>query len=584
MFKPLAKNPSTARQVGRTFELACVIAVHAVLLYFFYDRFWYPPDEGNYAHVAQRLLDGEILNLQIQDVHAGYINFVNAAALGLFGSDLVSLRYPLALISVVQGTLIFALFRRQGRHKLGWVASLAMTALGVIQFLNPTSNWYSLFIAVTVVCSLEWIPRERRSRLLVVGLLLGLLTLFRQLSGILLSIGVLAYLLSETRSQTNRDRDLILARAALVVMGLGLGWYLFRTTDLTSFALFGFCPLALLVWLFVKTTADNREVIKIIVWLGLGGIVAALPLVFYHLFHNSLGPWLNDSLVSAFNLTKLRFMDQQLYSKLMTTGFSQLFRAGSIGQLLNGFYWLALPLLAFLNGIAVLRTLSRDAGSRHISYALPILAAFYAVVSVHFQIPIYLYYTASLSVASLLWIIPINSKLMYGVVPVTLLLCGIAIYYHAAQPVSGLKAAFDGSRTVLSLSNEDTTLPRSHLKIESQDHQKYLELLQLIETETKPDDTIFAFPSNAELYFLSGRKNPFRFYNSALGIRDDRDFQHVRDSIIKDPPALVIYRPDDKYNTNYSRELINLVRERYELLRQASGFEIYRKLPGAAGK
>jgi dolichyl-phosphate-mannose-protein mannosyltransferase len=580
VFKALAKNPSTARQIRHAFELACVIAVQLLLLYFFYDRFWYPPDEGNYAHVAQRLLNGEILNLQIQDVHAGYINFVNAAALGLFGSDLVSLRYPLVLISLAQAVLIFALFRRKGRQKPGWVASLAMTALGVIQFLNPTSNWYSLFIAVTIVCSLEWIPHERRSRLLVVGILLGILTLFRQLSGILVSIGVLAYLLIETRSQNHQVRDLILARTAIAVMGLGLGLYLFRTTDLTCFVLFGFCPLALLVWLFFKTTTVNREVIRIILWLGVGGIVAALPLVFYHLFHNSLGPWLNDSVITAFNLTRLRFMDQQLYSKLIAAGFSQLLFPRSFGEFLNGFYWLMLPLLGFLNGIAVLRTLSQDPALRRTRYTLPVVVVFYAVVSVHFQIPIYLYYTASISVASLLWIVPTESKLRYAAVPATLLLSGIAIYYHAAQPVSGLKAAFDGKRTVFSLNNEDTTLPRSHLRIELQDHQKYLELLRVIETETKPDETIFALPSNAELYFLSGRKNPFSFYNTALGIRDDRDFQHVRETIIKDPPALVIYRPDDKYNTSYSREIIKLVRERYELFREVSEFEIYRKVLG----
>ncbi|HET6891629.1 MAG TPA: hypothetical protein VFH31_11035, partial [Pyrinomonadaceae bacterium] len=502
MFKALDKNPSTARRIRNALELACVIGVQGILLFFFYDRFWYPPDEGNYAHVAERFLNGEILNLQVQDIHAGYINFVNAAALRLFGLDLVSLRYPLVLISLGHAVLIFILFRKQGRHKLGWIASFAMTTLGVIQFLNPTSNWYSLFLAVCVICSLEWIPPGGRTRLLVVGLLLGILTLFRQLSGVLLSIGVLAYLLIEMRSQHTQPRALLLARTAIVVMGLGLGWYLFRTTDSTGFILFGFCPLALLIWLFIKTRAENREVARSLLWLMLGGTVAALPLVLYHLFHNSLSPWLSDSLISSFNLTKLQFMDQQLYRKLVAGGFFQLFRARSIEDFLNGFYWLLLPFLAFLNGIAVLRALSRDSDLRRTKYALPILAIFYALVSVHFQIPIYLYYTASLSVASLLWMIPSRSKLMYAAVPATLLLSGIAIYYHAAQPISGL-TAFDENRTVLSLSNEDTTLPRSHLRIESEDHQRYLDLLRVIETETKPDETIFAFPSNAELYFLS---------------------------------------------------------------------------------
>lgn len=576
MFKALSKYPFHAHQIRNAVELVCVIVAHVLLILFFYNRFWYPPDEGNYAHVAQRLLNGEILNLQIQDVHAGYINFVNAAALGLFGSDLVSLRYPLAVIAVGGATLVFLLFQRQGRNKVGWVASLAMSAFGVIQFLNPTSNWYALFLAVTIVCVLEWIPRESRTRLLILGLLLGTLTLFRQLSGVLVSIGVFAYLLTETRSYNNNARDLVLARAAIVVMGLGLAWYLLRITDLRTLVPFGLAPLAFLIWLFGKTTTENRQFIKIIGWLALGVIIASLPLVLYHLLHNSTQAWINDSFITAFNLTKLPFMDQQLYGKLTTAGFSQFIRARNIGEVLNGFYWFVLPLLAFLNGIAVIRSISRDPGLRRRSYTLPILSIFFAIVSVHFQIPIYLYYSASLSVASLLWLIPDNSKLMYGAAPAILLLSGIAIYYHAAQPVSGLKAAFEGNRTIFSLNNENTALPRSQLKIDPQERERYLELLQVIETETKPDEAIFAFPSNAELYFLSGRRNPFRFYNTALGIRNDGDFQQVREAILSNPPAIVIYRPDDKYNTGYSRELIKLIKEHYGLLTQVSGFEIYR--------
>ena len=83
------------------------------LLYGYYDRFWYPPDEGNYAHVAQRILEGETLNLQVQDVHPGYINFVNAAALRLFGADLISLRYPLVLVGLIQAVALFLIFPAQ---------------------------------------------------------------------------------------------------------------------------------------------------------------------------------------------------------------------------------------------------------------------------------------------------------------------------------------------------------------------------------------------------------------------------------------------------------------------------------------
>ena len=62
---------------------AAVLAVASslLLLLHFHDRFWWPPDEGNFAHVAERILDGEVLHVDVQDVHAGHINFVNAAAM-----------------------------------------------------------------------------------------------------------------------------------------------------------------------------------------------------------------------------------------------------------------------------------------------------------------------------------------------------------------------------------------------------------------------------------------------------------------------------------------------------------------------
>jgi hypothetical protein len=41
----------------------------AVIIYLnFYDSFWYPPDEGVYAHVAERVLNGERLNTHIHKI------------------------------------------------------------------------------------------------------------------------------------------------------------------------------------------------------------------------------------------------------------------------------------------------------------------------------------------------------------------------------------------------------------------------------------------------------------------------------------------------------------------------------------
>lgn len=562
------------------FGTLCAIGFNSVLLWFLHNQFWYPPDEGNYAHVAQRLLNGEVLNLQIQDIHPGYINFVNAAAFKLFGTDLLSLRYPLVFMAFTQAILIFVMFYRSGRRSLAAVAAISVNALGLVHFLNPTSNWYSLFLVVLIACSLVWLPRDSRMRVLVIGFLLGTLVLFRQLSGVLVGMGVITCLLLETDALANSDRlrRTILARALIAIMAIGLAGYLLKNTDLIGFVLFGLCPLLLLLWLFIKTTAGNSHVARILAHLAIGGIVASLPLVFYHLLHGSLHAWLNDTVISAIGLIKLPFMNQRFYGALITAGISQLFRPGSLAGRLNGLYWTVLPLLAFVNGVVLLRLLTRNSVfGKNTAYVIPVLAIFYAVVSVHYQIAIYLYYTVGLSLVGLLWLTSIRqSRLQYAVVALAILLSGIAVYYHAGQPLSGRFADLFGVRNIASLSYAESSLPRASLKISEEDKTNYTQILNVIESETQADESIFAIPTNAELYFLSARRNPFRFYNTALGIRTPADLELVKQTIITAPPKLVLYRADDKYNTGYSRELMRLIAERYDFLGELSGFAVYR--------
>ena len=112
-------------------------------------------------------------------------------------------------------------------------------------------------------------------------------------------------------------------------------------------------------------------------------------------------------------------------------------------------------------------------------------------------------------------------------------------------------------------------------------------MLDLIRRETPEDGSILALPVNPELYFLSGRRNPTRFYNSALGIRDDGDLQAVLETLRRAPPALVFFRPDDKYVTEQAVRIMAFVRAHYEPLESRAGFEIFRypeAPPGGAGR
>ena len=68
-----------------------------------------------------------------------------------------------------------------------------------------------------------------------------------------------------------------------------------------------------------------------------------------------------------------------------------------------------------------------------------------------------------------------------------------------------------------------SSLPHNSLRIDLDEGRRYAALVEMIRREVPADEAILAVPSNAELYFLSQRRNGFRFYNTALGVQSDAE-------------------------------------------------------------
>ncbi|MFQ5953964.1 MAG: hypothetical protein ACE5JZ_02755 [Kiloniellales bacterium] len=554
--------------------LLFVIGFTAVVLGYYHDRFWWGPDDGAMAHVAERILAGEVLNGDVQEIRPGYASFANALALWLFGHDFLSLRYPLAVLSFVQTCLIFLLLVSRGAL-VATAAAVSMTALSFVQYLNPQPHWYCLFLFVVIVCGLAWIPRDARWRLELLGFLLITLLLFRQLTGVLVAIGLLTYLLYEAGRGAN-GMDRLLARGLLAVMAGGLAVYLIARSDPLAWLLFGIWPVAVLFWACLTVTASNAEVIRMVRRLGVGGALAALPLVLYQLLNGSYAGWFDDTVMTALALNQLEFFGRLSYGLFLAQGLRQIIALDSIAGVLNGFFWASLPLLPMVSGFLVLRHLLRQGAEDPALHPLAFLAPFYAIVSVHFQIAIYLFYSAGISLAVLLWMTS-RGPGWRRPLPVALacVLSAIALYYHAAQPVSrGLKGILVGQRIDLVPGDG---LPSTSLWVTARDLRLYTHLVGLIRHEVAPDETILAIPMNPELYFLSGRWSRFRFYSTAYGIRSDDDLRNVLETLARRPPKLIFHRPDDKYNTIYSAKLMEFVKQRYQVLETDGGFVVYRR-------
>jgi len=564
----------------RSFEnyasLSVTIILNFILLASFYDATWAPADDGIYAHLGERILSGEIANRDFQSIHAGHINFVNAASMWMFGPQLVSLRYPIILIGLLQAAMIHLVFSRFWPW-LGVIASVSLTGLGIIQYFNPTAHWYCHVLFVALIGVLHWTKPSNLGRVMFLGYLIGTIFLFRQLTGVIGGIGLVTYLLIEPNSSKDLPgRDLLFSRLLLGSMGVGLTLYFFSHGSLSDFLLFGLCPIAFisLAWFF--TTCNNSETFRIIWKLSLGTFFAFVPLLFYHLIHNSMTPWVSDTIFQAINLSQLPVFSQREYGQFIGFSLHTLMNSNGIHSLLNGTYLFFLPILSFLNGGLLLWTFlkKKEEGQQGwVPPVLPFLAMFYAVVSIIYPVIIYLYLTVGLSLLGLLWqLYTSNRWRIFGLI-LSVSLSIVAIHFHAGQPLGRSWAKFmAGEKVALAPA---PGLEKLSLKIEPAEGEMYSQLVRFIRQQTTPNEPIFVFPNSPEIYFLADRPNPYRFYYLQLDVMNVNEGRAFIQSLKEATPALIIFNSSDINNTEVSFLIAKHVQENYFPIKKIGEFEIF---------
>ena len=564
-------DPRVRRAWGAIGALAALIIAAAISLTF-YDRFWYPPDDGAYAHVASRILQGEILNGSVQDIHAGYINAVNATALAFFGLDLLSMRIPLAALTVVQGLLAYLLLRRSGTW-LALSASIALSSLSFVQFLNPSAHWYCLFLVLLIPALIEAIPHDSLTRLFALGFLVGLIAMFRQLTGIIVAVAVFGWVLVQNPDAEGRS---VTIRVVLAIVALCLGGYVLQQADLAAAVVFGTWPVALLLIAAWRVRMSLGQALRILAGLALGVITAALPLVAYHLLNGTLQTWLGDIIDVALEIPRFGFIEQQSFLGLARLAIAQFGDWSGLASAANALFWLFLIGMPALNGAVLAWRMWREEVGVTGTDALAWLACFYTLVALHYQIPIYLFYVAGLNALALaaLAVTTLGRTLVAGALIAT---SAMALYFHAGQPLArGVEGTLRGVRVE---EHEPCDLPRCSLQLTAAEIRVHRQVLSRIAAHSTASDCILALPSDAEFYFISGRCNPTRFFNSALGLRTDADVEALVERLRARPPALLIHRPGDKYDTPLTQRLVELMRPLYRQQERVGEFILYWERP-----
>lgn len=539
----------------------------ATLIWYFHDRFWWPVDEGIYAYVAQRLNAGDVLHRDLIDLHAGYVNWLHAVAFRIFGEDLLSLRYPLAGLTLIQAGLAASLLRPIGPWQAA-LAALAATCFSFIQFINPSANWYALFLVFATAWVLTRIDASRARDAILVGFLIGLCFLLRQLSGVLLAIGVMTWLL--TRHLPAGEGRAVLARTLVIIMALGLSVYLWSKGSAVGILMIGVWPLAVLLLSIRSLRVADVVVARLILNLAAGAALAAMPLILYHLMEHSLGAWLNDILFTALLIHEQDFIARSSFLTLIIGGLLGLTAWRDPVAFLNGLFWLTLCLMPAMLGVAMLRDAIGRFALRQ-SHPLPIMALFFAVVALHFQIPVYLFFAMAPVLVALILIVAPDWRGKAGGVALAAL-CAVAILYQAGQPLSrGLAGIIRGDRVAL---DGREGLPRADLRIERSDQEVFGQVLARIESE--PDDFLFTLPMDPEFNFITGRPAPVAYFGTPLGLRRDDDVGVTMARLMAAAPLFIVHRRDDKYMTPLSQDLLARIRTLVPLRESYGPFDLYR--------
>lgn len=544
--------------------IAAVLALlcTSAIMVFFYDQFWWPADEGVYAYVAQRANAGDVIHRDVIDLHSGYGNALNALAFRMFGEDLLSLRYPLVVIAFVQSCIAFVLLKDKGAIP-AFVGAVALAAFSFVQFPNPSANWHALGVFFCLCLCLEKLPKGAPGRLLLAGFLVGVCFFTRQLSGVFLGLGLACVVLAEAEKSWSN------ARVATVLIGgvstVGLLLYVASKQSLFGIVWAGVWPLFIMIVATLRARVSLGEAVKTAGAVLVGFALAGLPLAILAFSHDALMFWVNDIFVTALLINAQDFIHEQSYLYVVFAAVRAVLAPSGGVALVSGLAWLTLILSVPLFGAYASFKYVR-------SKALPpsvILAVFWTVGGLHYQIPIYFYFVLPAALFGLL-MLRSTPAILGGLMALS---CW-ALVFQAAQPLSrSYQGVIEGERAA---ANVPANLPRVSLRVQAEDAALYRDLIETIEASARPLEPLLTIPMEPQINFMTGRKSPVRYYATPLGLRVDQDVLDTLKSLNEASPLFVVHRRGDKYLTPLSARLLAEIKARSEHPISFGTLDLYR--------
>jgi hypothetical protein len=197
-----------------------------VLLYAWSGQFWVDlVDEGYFLDLSQRVLNGALPYRDFSTYYTPGIFYLFAAAFKVFGTNLLVIRYLMAVVRGLCALLLYVLTRRVAPWPLAWLPFILIFLFDAWPIEpEPHPSWPSLVAClVTLECLVRHLTTRRVRWLALAGAAAGVAYLFKQNIGAFTAIGVGGYVLLRPRFQPSAwlraaQVGFVLATVALVTL------------------------------------------------------------------------------------------------------------------------------------------------------------------------------------------------------------------------------------------------------------------------------------------------------------------------------------------------------------------------------
>lgn len=589
------------------------------------DQGWFNHDDGSLAHIAERILAGELPHRDFAELYTGLLSFLNAGVFALFGHDIIYLRLPLSVMFLAFAGCFFALARRFVSPIWAFAATLFAITWSVPVYPAPMPSWYGLFLATFgLYAVVRYFETRNRRWLAFAGACAGV-SIAIKIVGVFFGLAVVLALLvrpllTDPAPEVRQGHSAAYGRTVTAAALLTLAFVIavmsggFAAPELVGL----FLPIAALCsavaalgwraqrsWLGTPPRVVFGEVGIFLA----GGAFPIVLLAVPYVLTGSIGDLIDGTVIaprSRFEFATFSmpepatlvwavpvvavFLTRPRLTRIWRNRVDAAAGTGAVLLALTAesdasysALWTATralaPFVLVLGAVALVRRSRGLEGNRGVVALVVLVAGFWTLVQFPFAAPVYFCYAAPLLLLAAIAGMR-TFGLANGALPGIVLLCLVlfGVRQLDQQSVFSLGVDYHASPQVAVLDQD-----RASIRVLPEQKRELDVVRDVVARHAVRGRAIFAGPDSPEVYFLTGTRNPTRsivdFLDRSGSARGDRLLALLRDEDI----PIVVLNHEPLQSPPLAPATIERIRGMYGSATWAGKFEVrWLTQPGAS--